>query len=150
MQSMRKFPGQGSNLSHSRDNAGSLTHRTTKELPPSGIFILNIVLPAHLCFQIYIPSAQKGPSPLTYQPVEFLFAFQYLADRSLAPAVFLTDMARPTSRGCGPPGVLPVSFFSFLYRQQQQKHWQEQGTYIKTVKRLERRNLTVFWVVREV
>lgn len=29
---MRKFLGQGSNLSHNRDNAGSLTHWATREL----------------------------------------------------------------------------------------------------------------------
>ena len=32
---VRKFPGQGLNLHHSSDNASSLTHWTTRELPPN-------------------------------------------------------------------------------------------------------------------
>ena len=36
--SMRKFPGQGSNLCHSRDNARTLTRCATRELPFSSIF----------------------------------------------------------------------------------------------------------------
>ena len=34
---MQKFPGQGSNLSHSSDNASSITHGATSEVPISNV-----------------------------------------------------------------------------------------------------------------